>query len=147
MVWLRAEMLVMALVLALLVPGEGLAQGEDIIQASVIGIVQKGCGQELASHCSEVRPGGGGLASCLSAYRHKLSPTCQSALGVAGKHMSASLAALKQAVLQCKDDIAKRCPGLVPVRRNVLACVAKLKGPLKAACRKGLASFRATLKR
>lgn len=141
---MRLILVINVMHVALLLPVH--AQNRDIIQASVVPLVQKGCAAEINNHCAEVKPGDGALASCLSAYRHKLSKLCQQALRSAGDRMAKSLALLKQAVVNCKTDIPPRCPNLQPGRTNVLACITKLNRSLTPNCRKGLANFNASLR-
>lgn len=118
----------------------------DEIQKSVSDYLFSQCGQDLDQYCKGVVPGENRIATCLSAYKYKLSPVCNKALSNIGKKMQISQTAMQRAVIDCRTDIEKKCPNLKPGRANILSCFSKLKSKLTQTCNDSLKKYRATLK-
>ena len=133
------------IVVTILLSSSG-AYGLEVIQKSVSKYLDQQCHQDLEKYCAGIEPGQNRIATCLSAYKYKLSPVCNDALASIGKRMQVSQAAMQQAVIGCRTDIPKYCPDLQPGRANVLNCFSKLKSPLSQTCSTTLKQFRATLK-
>ncbi|MGI9570331.1 MAG: hypothetical protein ACR2PH_11480 [Desulfobulbia bacterium] len=118
----------------------------DEIQKSVSDYLFSQCRQDLDQYCKGITPGENRIATCLSAYKYKLSPVCNEALSKIGKKMQASQTAMQRAVIDCRTDIEKKCPDLKPGRAHVLSCFSKLKSQLTKTCNASLKQYRATLK-
>jgi len=118
----------------------------DAIQKGVEKPVYKSCSEELKTYCKHIEPGDGRVATCLGAYRHKLSDTCKGILKKAGDHIQKALLSLSHALVDCRAHVPKYCPDLQPGRANVLDCIDKLKLPLSNICNTALKKYREALK-
>lgn len=91
------------------------------------------CEEDIARFCSNITPGAGRIADCLSQYEAQLSPACRS------MHVADIAEVLGQMQQRCKDDFMQFCgaerqtPGI-----ELLKCMRLSRTSLSPDCRKNL---------
>jgi hypothetical protein len=94
------------------------ASAEDIVSD-----VQKGCGVEIETFCSQVTMGEGRLLACFYAHEDKLSGQCQFALYSASAKLEHAVSALNYVAGQCEDDILAHCAEVQLGEGRILTCL------------------------
>jgi len=122
------------LIVSVLFSFAGNVSAQDIVSA-----VQKGCGTEIQTFCSQVTQGEGRLLACFYAHEDKLSGQCQYALYDASAQLERAVSALNYVAGQCADDIVANCAEVQLGEGRVVECLNSNSESVSAACKQALA--------
>src|SRR5262245_61840643 len=86
------------------------------------------CQEDAKKFCSNVRPGGGRIYSCLTGHNAELAPACRDRLAEAK-------ARYDEFVKACKGDADKYCKSIPPGGGRVLSCLKGRESDLTADCK------------
>ena len=112
----------------------GSLSAQDIVSA-----VQKGCGAEIESFCSQVTQGEGRLLACFYAHEDKLSGQCQYALYDASAQLERAVSSLNYVAGQCEDDIVAHCASVQLGEGRVVECLNSNSESISTACKQAMA--------
>ncbi len=86
------------------------------------------CKADTEKFCKDIKPGGGRIIACLKAHAPDLSPGCAAAFTEKkGEAMAA--------MVDCKPDTAKFCPGVKPGEGRIMMCLKAHEVELTPACK------------
>ena len=86
------------------------------------------CQEDAKKFCSNVRPGGGRIYSCLTSHSAELAPACR-------ERLAAAKARYDEFVKACRSDADKYCKGIPPGAGRILSCLKGREADLTADCR------------
>lgn len=86
------------------------------------------CHEDAKKFCSNVRPGGGRIYSCLTSHNAELAPACR-------ERLAAAKARYDEFVKACKGDADKYCKSIPPGGGRILSCLKGREADLTADCK------------
>jgi hypothetical protein len=86
------------------------------------------CQEDAKKLCSNVRPGGGRIYSCLTSHNADLAPACR-------ERLTQAKARYDEFVKACKSDADKYCKSIPPGGGRVLSCLKGRESDLQADCK------------
>ena len=126
--------IMLLLIVLVLCSFTGSLSAQDIVSA-----VQKGCGAEIESFCSQVTQGEGRLLACFYAHEDKLSGQCQYALYDASAQLEHAVSALNYVAGQCEDDIVAHCASVQLGEGRVVECLNSNSESVSTTCKQAMA--------
>jgi hypothetical protein len=112
------------------------AGGAKAVHSAAHGKVQKACEADIATVCSTVEKGQGGIARCLKDNTAKLSPSCAQAVA----DRQAMAVVKKDARAACAADRQTLCGG-AEKGKAVFLCLRDKQSQVSPACQQALASL------
>jgi len=108
------------------------AQAEDLFGA---------CASEVASNCSDVRPGHGRLYACLYSHDDKLSDRCLAATADIHESLDFFFEAVRFSKQECLSDIETFCSDVSTGGGRILSCLRGNQEHLETSCEDALDGF------
>lgn len=96
------------------------------------------CAEDIVNFCKDVKPGGGGISTCLKKHEGELSSPCRDKLEESQKRLDEA----KQA---CTNDVEKFCKGVEPGEGRIARCLKKHTPELSPACAEKMGWVKANL--
>ena len=97
------------------------AAAETIGYADAMDMLMGACGNDVQSHCKDVRIGSGRIEGCLQ--QSGVSPQCTATAAQVAVLLDARAAAQAAVPELCKHDVAKLCPNFRAGNARVLNCL------------------------
>ena len=97
------------------------ASAETIGYADAIDMLMAACGNDVQTHCKDVRIGSGRIEACLQ--QSGISPQCTSTAAQVAALLDARAAAQAAVPKLCEYDVKKLCPNFRPGNARVLNCL------------------------
>jgi hypothetical protein len=126
--------------LAMMLPERPAYSQSNIVKALQIKLtgsiakVESSCSEEIKKYCSTVTPGEERILHCMQAHDDKINPKCVYDVHEAALNLQMIAGHLKDAVMACRDDIARFCGDIRPGEGRVAQCLATNKAVASQSC-------------
>lgn len=106
--------------------GGSQAIAETIGYGEAIRQLTAACGADIEKHCKGVKPGGGGISSCLAKNASSISNGCASTFEVAFALLAKRAAAQEAVPELCRADAERLCSNFREGRARILRCLTRV---------------------
>lgn len=110
--------------------GSAILIAQPAVGADILGA----CEADIATHCAEVEPGHGRIASCLYAYEDKLSEPCDAAMSDTADVIDLFFDRLRYVKQECGEDIRTHCGEVELGQGRLFSCLAEKRSMISAGC-------------
>ena len=109
-------------------------RADTISYADAVTQLAANCGADIKKLCKGLNLGNNRIGNCLSQNAAQVSPQCNSSLSFVLTSIQQRLQAQVNATKVCRDDVARRCQGIVPGEAHLLTCLLKAKNVVSKKC-------------
>jgi hypothetical protein len=118
--------------------GLGSAAAQTMSYSQAGALIAQSCGKDIEKFCPKANLGGGDIKDCMQAQKAKINPQClqdyQAVVASLAKRNAAQLSVPKL----CRNDVARRCQGMVAGDAHFLSCLNAAKRVVSAGCTQAL---------
>ena len=114
------------------------AEAGTISYADAVTQLAANCGADIKKLCKGLNLGNNRIGDCLSQNAAQVSPQCSSSLSFVLTSIQQRLQAQVAATKVCRDDVARRCQGVVPGEAHLLTCLLKAKNVVSRKCNQAI---------
>lgn len=126
------------LAVAALAVGIGSASAQTLSYSQAGALLAQSCGADIQRFCANVNLGDGALRSCLTAQGNNISAQCVADYRRVVASLTKRAAAQASVPRVCRNDVARRCQGMVAGDANFLRCLNASQRIVSAACNQAI---------